>query len=204
MNTYTVKLRKRLLRINKLKLLCVAYTNYTQRNLYSACTRHKIDYEEAEKFSNLMNVIFRQDTTTNDFLMDIDELIDESLLFHQKYKDCLSEISEIGFLYDLDVETVESFCKKLEYGHWCLAFKSIFHMQAEKLLNACNAYILGVIDDDMFRNYFRWIGPSLKPEPANLKSFLRIMNDVENQYDEVNKKRKARLNKKILSLQNKN
>ena len=190
------KEEKRIKRIARLYSITTSYSYFEKMQLYGSVSNSKNDYKEAEKWADFSNFIFGdiKHATPEDFIYNRNEMANKAIDYHEKYINVLNLIDKSSIHFGLNSKTVDAFCKRIKYGHECIILSSIGHLQYPGILAACISYMGGYISIEEFRKSFVWISFSMKPEPINIKLFIKQMRSIEKVYNEIEDKQNKRNN----------
>lgn len=181
-------------RVLRVFVLARLYCDFRDIYLNECSLNHSNNYKSAENTSDMMNIIFNQDTTPTDFIIDkekiTNDLIDKSVNFNKNLKELK------GNYIGLNEKIVRAFCKNVEHGNFhLLKINNSFVYQTNWLLD----YVLNIIGKDTFLEGFKEINIFSKSRKYNNLKYKRTFLAIEKTYYEIVRKqiyRNLKLNEK--------
>ena len=168
--------------------LTLTYGPYQHMNdfQYIATTGHTESYENAEMFSNMLNLMVpTHHTSPSDFMHSQDDYINESIDKYEEYKSYLNLFEGMGYV----PRVVDKFCKTLYDTDGYYSFKACSNMHYIVYSEALLLYQMGEIDYQTFVQRFQRINlfdGHLKPlNGAMLKQILATIHPIVDLYKKI-------------------
>ena len=158
--------------------------------LHASCAKDTLSYEEADKFSSLMNTLFKADTSAETFMVNQNEEANKAIEFYEVLQRIL-----YGFEH-LEKETIISLCKSIYFGNNCIGMKIRGYIFYPLYLEALIKYISDMCSLNDVRHsivdFMPWYD---KPRQVDSKNFRKDFINIENLYNSIYEKKVKRFKK---------
>lgn len=180
-----------------------AFYYFSLREMNSTLMGVKNSYKEAQDMSSFLSCICDREVRPEEFIHNDDELSDEALDNHSKYKECLDSIAVLWNGCP-DKGTFESLFKMLYYnppkGMW--TFRMYATTDYMTYVDALSRYIYGTLNEEQLKLSFVDFSPfTLKVKPSSrhkVRLFIKQLFLLIELTKETARKRDRRKAKKIL------
>lgn len=177
------------IRVCKMLLLLKAYEMYHMMQLHTNCVKSSLTYEEAERFSDFMNGVFKADTTASTFMTNPDEESDKALDYYNQLQKVLDGCS------DLLRSSLMSFCKNVYFSRSVVGLKIDGFLFYSYYLESTLNCIDGLIDFQTLRNSIVIMRPWDKSlRKVDSRKFRYDFIKAEQLFDPIFFKKKLRIN----------
>lgn len=180
----TFRKNKRIINLFIVKEITQAYGNYVEFKLSEKVIRNSLNYESAEKLSQIMSFIVNKEVLPEELLHTTEEITNDLIEKYNKLKESYHNLkNSLG----LSKKSVNKIFTQLS--------KTILKMPAYYVIIPRNCdvltyYILGFIDKEELENNFIVLCITGKHKPMKPRVFYRIYSDVLKIYHKNNKKKK--------------
>lgn len=171
-------------------ILMKAYENYHMMQLHASSATTTLSYEEAERFTNLMNEVFNADIKAETFITTPDDEANKAVEFYKQFERVLDGLS------DLDKSSILSFCKHVYFSFEFIKLKIDGFIHYPIYIEALLRYFKDACTFEEVREsiveYRFW---EEKPKKTDSVFFRRDFLRFEKLYESIKDKKEKRLRK---------
>lgn len=184
-------------RLVRMFFIIQIFNAFTQKKLYEECLKQREIECDSIGTSQMVNLLFGENTTPSDFENDENELADKALSYHYLMQEMLNIACEVP---QLEVSIIEKVIKKMEFENKPTMIKSR-HLLLTDLVTNYTMYNRCQITKKIFLGRLQFLKNLEFPlSSLRIKYDLFMLQQIEKMYLEIEAKNTSRLHKRILSI----